>query len=58
MDTLKPEILLSAYCDGYFPMANLEAGPNSPIEFYSPDPRAIIPLDDRFHIPHGLRRAF
>jgi len=27
------------------------------IGWFSPDPRAIIPLDDRFHIPHGLRRT-
>ncbi|MCG3147907.1 MAG: Leucyl/phenylalanyl-tRNA--protein transferase [Verrucomicrobiae bacterium] len=27
------------------------------IGWFSPDPRAIIPLDDRFHLPHGLRRT-
>src|SRR5262249_16298963 len=27
------------------------------IEWFSPDPRAIIPLDERFHCPHGLKRA-
>ena len=27
------------------------------IGWFSPDPRAIIPLDERFHVPHGLRRA-
>ena len=27
------------------------------IRWFAPDPRAIIPLDDRFHIPHGLRRT-
>ena len=27
------------------------------IGWFSPDPRAIIPLDDRFHVPHGLRRT-
>lgn len=26
------------------------------IGWFSPDPRAVIPLED-FHIPHGLRRA-
>src|SRR6185369_2749689 len=26
------------------------------IEWFSPDPRAILPLD-KFHVPHGLRRA-
>lgn len=27
------------------------------IAWYSPDPRAIIPLDERFHVPSGLRRT-
>lgn len=27
------------------------------ISWFSPDPRAIIPIDDRFHIPHGLKRT-
>jgi leucyl/phenylalanyl-tRNA---protein transferase len=27
------------------------------IAWFSPDPRAIIPLDERFHISHGLRRV-
>jgi leucyl/phenylalanyl-tRNA--protein transferase len=27
------------------------------IGWFSPDPRALIPLDERFHVPHGLRRA-
>lgn len=31
--------------------------PAGTIGWFSPDPRAIIPLDDRFHIPHGLRRT-
>lgn len=26
------------------------------IAWFSPDPRAIIPIDERFHVPHGLRR--
>ncbi len=26
------------------------------VEWYSPDPRAILPLD-KFHVPHGLRRT-
>lgn len=26
------------------------------IGWFSPDPRGVIPLDDRFHIPHGVRR--
>jgi len=27
------------------------------IGWFSPDPRAIIPLDERFHLPHGLKRT-
>ncbi len=27
------------------------------IAWFSPDPRAIIPLDERFHVPHGLQRT-
>lgn len=27
------------------------------IRWFSPDPRAIIPLDERFHVAHGLRRV-
>jgi leucyl/phenylalanyl-tRNA---protein transferase len=30
---------------------------NGEIGWFSPDPRAIIPLDDGFHIPHGLKRT-
>lgn len=30
---------------------------NGEIGWFSPDPRGIIPLDDGFHIPHGLERA-
>ena len=47
------DLLLHAYRSGAFPMAT----PSGEIAWFSPDPRAIIPLDDRFHIPHGLRRT-
>lgn len=50
---IEPELLLSAYCRGIFPMA-VNARGN--IGWFSPDPRGVIPLDERFHIPHGLRR--
>lgn len=45
-------VLVSGYATGVFPMA-LEEGE---IGWFSPDPRAILPLD-RFHIPHGLARV-
>ncbi len=47
------DLLLHAYRSGAFPMAT----PSGEIAWFSPDPRAIIPVDDRFHIPHGLRRT-
>lgn len=51
---LDPNLLLNAYAQGVFPMAINQRGR---IAWFSPDPRAIIPLDNRFHIPHGLKRA-
>jgi leucyl/phenylalanyl-tRNA--protein transferase len=46
------ELLLHAYAQAAFPMAM----PDGAIGWFSPDPRAIIPLED-FHVPHGLRRT-
>ena len=46
-----PEIVLSAYRIGFFPMAQSRIGS---ISWYSPDPRAVIPLD-AFHAPRSLR---
>jgi len=45
-------LLLKAYASGIFPMGT----PEGNIEWHSPDPRGILPLDE-FHTPHGLRRA-
>ena len=50
---ISAELLLHAYRNGVFPMA-IDGGE---IGWFSPDPRALIPLDDRFHVPHGLRRT-
>ncbi len=47
---IDPVLLLRAYATGYFPMADHRDGE---IGWYSPDPRAIIPLDT-FHIPRSL----
>lgn len=49
---ISPELLLYGYRHGIFPMA-LE---NGEIGWFSPEPRAIIPLET-FHVPHGLARA-
>jgi leucyl/phenylalanyl-tRNA--protein transferase len=51
---IEPEMLLTAYREGVFPMAVDERGR---IGWFSPDPRAVIPLDARFHVPHGLDRV-
>jgi leucyl/phenylalanyl-tRNA--protein transferase len=48
---LSPQLLLSAYCKGIFPMAHEDG-----IYWYDPDPRAIIPLDG-FHVPRRLARV-
>ena len=51
-NVIEPEILLQGYGLGVFPMA-MEDGE---IEWFSPNPRAILPLAE-FHVPHGLSRA-
>jgi leucyl/phenylalanyl-tRNA--protein transferase len=48
---LTPNILISAYCQGLFPMAD----DDGQIYWYDPNPRAIIPLD-AFHISRRLGR--
>jgi leucyl/phenylalanyl-tRNA--protein transferase len=48
---LEPDLLLEGYRLGVFPMAMEDDS----IEWFSPDPRAILPLDG-FHVPHALRR--
>ena len=50
--SLPPELLVSAYGQGIFPMADMDGS----IAWYRPDPRAILPLDS-FHVPHSLRRV-
>ena len=48
---IDPDLLLQGYRLGVFPMAVNDDS----IEWFSPDPRAILPLED-FHVPHALRR--
>ncbi len=50
---ISPALLIEGYLHGVFPMG-MEDGE---IGWFSPDPRAIIPLDDSFHVPHGLKRV-
>jgi leucyl/phenylalanyl-tRNA--protein transferase len=51
MNRLEPQILLSAYAQGVFPMADHSGR----IQFYTADPRGILPLDT-FHVPGTLRQ--
>ena len=50
--SIEPHILIRAYETGFFPMADSRTGP---ISWYSPDPRAIIPLDG-LKISRSLRQ--
>lgn len=50
---LTPELIVAAYCQGIFPMADEYDGE---IGWYSPDPRAIFPLD-AFHVPRSLAKT-
>jgi leucyl/phenylalanyl-tRNA--protein transferase len=50
---ISPALLIEGYLHGVFPMG-MEDGE---IGWFSPDPRAIIPLGDGFHVPHGLKRT-
>jgi leucyl/phenylalanyl-tRNA--protein transferase len=52
---LAPEWLLDAYAHGIFPWPI--ADPEAPVAWWSPDPRAIIELD-QFHVPRRLARTY
>lgn len=49
---LTPNVLLVAYAQGIFPMADEDGE----IYWYDPDPRAILPLET-FHVPRKLART-
>ena len=51
---LTPEILLRAYAEGLFPMAERRGDPT--LYWVSPEKRGIIPLDT-FHVPRRLART-
>jgi leucyl/phenylalanyl-tRNA--protein transferase len=51
-ELIPPHVLLEAYACGVFHMAH-----GGEILWFSPERRGLIPLDSRFHIPHGLSRA-
>jgi leucyl/phenylalanyl-tRNA--protein transferase len=48
---LPPSLLISAYLQGVFPM-----GVDGELHWFSPDPRAIVPLDT-FHVPKTLAQT-
>jgi len=48
---LQPHILLGAYASGLFPMADEDGE----IMWFSPDPRAVIPLE-KFHVSRNLTK--
>jgi leucyl/phenylalanyl-tRNA--protein transferase len=49
---IPPSLLLEGYRRGMFPMGM----PDGSVQWFSPDPRGIIPLDT-FHVPRRLARA-
>ncbi|MDW7709390.1 MAG: leucyl/phenylalanyl-tRNA--protein transferase [Deferrisomatales bacterium] len=49
---LTPELLVAAYCRGWFPMAD----DRGRILWYDPDPRGVFPLE-AFHVPKRLVRT-
>jgi leucyl/phenylalanyl-tRNA---protein transferase len=51
-ERLDPDLVLSAYRVGVCPMD----GPDG-LHWYRPEPRALIPLDERFHVPASLARV-
>ena len=52
MEYIPPHVLLGAYTEGVFPMAE-----EGEIYWFSPLMRGIIPLDDRFRVSTSLKKA-
>ena len=52
---IEPHLLLQAYASGWFPMA-VDDPAGEGIEWFSPDPRGILPLE-RFHVSKRLERV-
>src|SRR5437762_12661012 len=50
---ISPEQVLTAYEHGLFPMAEGQSGS---VKWYVAEPRAVIPLDERFKIRRSLRQ--
>ena len=54
MPRLDPETLLSAYAQGVFPMGDRDGQ----VRWYTADPRGVLPLDGRFHVPKTLAQRY
>jgi leucyl/phenylalanyl-tRNA--protein transferase len=52
MASLRPEILISAYAQGIFPMVQ-----DGELMWFRPKRRGLMPLDERFHISRSLART-
>ena len=52
MECIPPHVLLGAYTEGVFPMAE-----EGEIYWFSPLMRGVMPIDDRFHVPKGLKKS-
>src|SRR5262249_32122607 len=51
---ITPEMVIAGYQQGYFPMARGRFGH---IDWFMAEPRTVIPLDERFHVRHSLRKV-
>ena len=49
---LTPQLLIQAYCQGIFPMADDQGR----VQFYDCDPRAILDMEN-FHVSRRLART-
>lgn len=52
MAMLRPEVLLSAYAEGLFPMVQ-----DGQLMWFRPPRRGVMPIDDRFHVSRSLART-
>lgn len=51
---ITPELVLTGYLRGAFPMCDPV---NGRVEWFTCDPRALVPLDDRFRVSRSLART-
>ena len=57
MDEITPKMLLNAYAQGYFPMA--QSREEEQLYWFHPEERGVLPLEPgRFHIPRRLQRVW